>query len=148
MESKWSDRMLDMAKQWSSYSTCLRKHVGAVIFDPESKGIISVGYNDTPINWINCSDGGCYECQGSLSTSLYIQCRCLHAESNAVFLAARRGIAVEDCWIAVTFQPCTSCIKMFVQVGIKAVVLDETVDLISEYLTESYQKPGEDANSV
>ena len=114
--------MLSIAELWKDYSTCLRRHVGAVVFHPKTWAVVSVGYNDTPIGWPDCGDGGCEPCKGSESVSTRLDCNCVHAEANAIYLAARRGQSVEGCWIATTYKTCGSCMKMYRQAGIVYVI--------------------------
>lgn len=123
----WEERMLRIAEQWSEYSTCKRRQVGAVIYDPATKAVLSIGYNDTPIGWVDCGDGGCKVCEGPRAASLMLSCNCIHSEDNAILLAARRGISVEGCFMAITDVPCSSCYKHAVQAGIEAVVVRTTV---------------------
>ena len=139
----WPDRMMEAALLWSKWSTCKRKHVGAAIFVPRTWAVISLGYNDTPTGWKDCGDGGCDVCAGDMATSLYLDCQCLHAEQNAVYLAARYGSSVEGCWIATTHPPCMSCVKMLTQVGITDIVMEKDMDAL-----ESYQTPGDGRTGV
>lgn len=122
MRPRWPQRMLNVAELWSSYSTCKRRKVGAVIYHVKTKAVISIGYNDTPMGAIDCGNGGCPVCEGSISTSLYLDCKCVHAETNAILLAANRGVAVGGCSIAVwthdNIGPCSSCRKHLIQAGI------------------------------
>ena len=118
----WPKRMLAIAELWATYSTCKRRQVGAVVFSPETWAVVSVGYNDTPIAWQDCGDGGCEPCKGSESVSQRLDCNCVHAEANAIFLAARRGQAVGGCWVATTYKTCGACLKMYRQAGIVRVI--------------------------
>lgn len=117
----WNERMLRLAREWSQYSTCVRKQVGAVLFDPTSKALISVGYNDTPIAYPDCGEGGCPTCQEGESVSMNTDCLCVHAEANAVALAARRGTRTEGAHLAVTHKPCNACRKLLIQAGVVVV---------------------------
>jgi len=114
----WPKRFEEMASYWSTYSTCKRKKVGAVIFDPKTKAVVSIGYNDTPIGHKDCGAGGCAPCRGSIGTSLMLDCFCVHAETNALLLAARRGTKTDGCEIATSHPICASCRKHLIQAGI------------------------------
>lgn len=92
-----------------------------MIYHPETKAVISIGYNDTPFGEDDCSDGGCVPCQSDEPVRLKTDCNCVHAEMNAILLAARRGIKVEGCWIAVTYLACPSCLKHMKQAGIERI---------------------------
>lgn len=119
----WPQRFVLVAEVWEQFSTCLHRHVGAAIFQPKSHALMGVGYNDTPIGEIDCAAGGCIPCQNENPTSLRLDCKCVHAEANAVFLNSRHGSpGLEGCWIATTYQSCDSCVKMYRQVGITHMV--------------------------
>jgi len=137
--------MLALAEFWSRYSTCLRRQVGAVIFDPETFAVISVGFNDAPIGAVNCGDGGCPACsEGSVRNRT--DCLCIHGELNAVLLArtdlrglhlaiwnVKNGISVDE------NSPCTNCHKHLVQTGISQVLVGKRVE--GEYLQLRYVAP-------
>ena len=114
----WNQRMLRLAREWSQYSTCVRSQVGAVLFDPDSKAVISIGYNDTAIGRDDCGEGGCVACQGDESARNLDSCLCVHAEANCIALSARRGARTEGAHMAVTRKPCNGCRKLLVQAGV------------------------------
>jgi len=120
----WDERMLLLAEGWAQYSTCKRRQVGAVLFDPETKAVISIGYNDTATGQVDCGDGGCERCDSdAIQVRDYLDCRCVHAEGNALALAAGRGVATKGAWLATTLNPCASCTKILIQAGVTTVVL-------------------------
>jgi dCMP deaminase len=45
-----------------------------------------------------------------------------HAERNAIFSAARRGVILEGATLVCTWVPCADCARAIVQVGIKTFV--------------------------
>ncbi len=45
-----------------------------------------------------------------------------HAECNAIFNAARVGIAMKGCTAYVTGTPCPKCVRAFIQAGITQIV--------------------------
>ena len=129
--------MLALAELWSDWSTCPRRRVGAVIFDPTNYAVISVGYNDTPTGAKDCGDGGCVACdQGSVSGRT--DCLCVHAEMNAILLARTdiRGMHLAV-WNVKDGKPvtknslCIGCLKHRQQAGITAV-------LVGDRETETY----------
>jgi dCMP deaminase len=107
-----------LAEHWAQYSTCIRRQVGAVIYDPDSKTVISIGYNDTPIGEIDCGDGGCRVCEGPDAVRDILACKCIHSESNAIAFAARLGHRTLGHWLVSTFTPCATCRKLMIQAGI------------------------------
>ena len=111
--------MLRLAREWSQYSTCVRSQVGAVLFDPTSKAVISIGYNDTPSDHPDCGEGGCPACaDGETRARDTDACVCVHGEQNCIALAARRGARTEGAHLAVTRKPCNGCRKLLTQAGV------------------------------
>jgi dCMP deaminase len=101
---------------------CTGNRVGAVIV--VDRRIVSTGYNGTPENMPNCSEGGCHRCANRdkyPSGTGYDLCICVHAEQNALLAAARFGIAVEDSTVYSTMRPCFGCTKEMLQAGVKEV---------------------------
>jgi len=111
---------MDIARAVSARADCVGRKVGAVIIMADR--IVSTGYNGTPENVANCSDGACYRCKNRDafgSGNGYDVCICVHAEQNALLNAARFGISVEGGTIYSTVQPCFGCTKELLQAGIR-----------------------------
>lgn len=101
---------------------CTGNRVGAVIV--KDRHIVSTGYNGTPSNMPNCSEGGCHRCahrEQYPSGTGYDLCICVHAEQNALLAAARFGIAVEGSTLYTTMRPCFGCTKELLQARVDAV---------------------------
>ena len=101
---------------------CTGNRVGALIV--LDRRIVSTGYNGTPENMPNCSEGGCHRCANRTqypSGTGYDLCICVHAEQNALLAAARFGIAVESGVLYSTMRPCFGCTKELLQAKISAV---------------------------
>ena len=96
-------------------ATCPRKHVGAVIVDPEHRQV-STGYNGAPPDQPSCDDVGCQMVDNHCV-------RTLHAESNALDYAGTR--LARNCTLYVTVLPCWDCAKRIVGARIARVVYDE-----------------------
>ena len=112
---------MGMARQVATRSTCLRRHVGAVVV--RDKRMLSTGYNGAPRGLRHCDVVGCLREQlGIPSGERQEICRGLHAEQNAIIQAALHGVSIEDSTIYVTIQPCVTCAKMIVNAGILRVV--------------------------
>ncbi len=110
-----------MAALAASRSTCLRRHVGAVIV--KERMVLSTGYNDTPRGLPNCGDGGCARCASGVASGTALDtCLCLHAEQNSVIQAAYHGVAIVGATIYTTHQPCLTCAKIIVNAGIRRIV--------------------------
>ena len=102
---------------------CLGNRIGALITLDDH--IVSTGYNGTPTNMTNCSEGGCYRCghrEEYPSGTGYDLCICVHAEQNALLAAARFGIAVERGVLYTTMRPCFGCTKELLQAKIRKVL--------------------------
>jgi dCMP deaminase len=113
------DYFMTIAMAVRRRADCSGNRVGAVIV--QDRRIVSTGYNGTPENMPNCSEGGCYRCRERSSYppgAGYDLCICVHAEQNALLAAARFGIAVAGATIYTTMRPCFGCTKEMLQAGV------------------------------
>jgi len=113
---------MEIAMKVRKKADCVGNKVGAVLVREER--IISTGYNGTPENLKNCTDGGCERCARRSefgSGKGYDLCICVHAEQNALLSAARFGISVEGAFVYTTLKPCFNCLKEMVQARIAGV---------------------------
>ena len=133
----WDEYFMKIAEDASTRSNCLRRKVGALIV--KQRNIISTGYNGTPIGVKNCFEGGCPRCQSDVEPGQgYDTCICVHAEANAILLAARHGNVTEGGVLYTTLRPCFSCLKEAVQAGIQEIVF-EGGDAYEGPLEDAYQ---------
>lgn len=133
----WDDYFITIAWVVSSRSSCSRRAVGALIVT--DKRIVSTGYNGTPFGVANCDEGGCPRCASDEPAQAgYDWCLCVHAEQNAIALAARQGTATQGATIYVTLRPCFGCLKEAIQAGIREIVFDQPFDYRPD-LEEAYQ---------
>ena len=102
---------------------CIKEAVGSVIV--KDKRILSTGYNGTPINSINCYNGGCRVCNNSSKIhTIVLSCNCIHAEYSCIIEA---GIsATPGCTLYTTQLPCLWCSKVIIQAMISTVVYVRT----------------------
>ena len=119
----WDEYFMQMAELTSKRSTCLRRHVGAVIV--QDRHVIATGYNGAPRGLKHCEElGGCLREKLKVpSGERHELCRALHAEQNAIIQAAVLGQSVEGGTIYITHQPCAICSKMIVNAGIRNIVV-------------------------
>ncbi len=117
----WDEYFMEITQQVARRSTCMRRHVGAVIV--KDKRILATGYNGAPSGFAHCSETGC------MRESLHIPsgerqeiCRGLHAEQNAIIQAALHGVSVAGADLFCTHQPCITCAKMIINAGINRVI--------------------------
>ena len=120
----WDDYFMEITHLVSKRSTCLRRHVGAVIV--KDKRILCTGYNGAPRGMAHCAETGCLrEKMGVPSGQKQELCRGLHAEQNAIIQAALCGVSIEGAQIYSVTQPCVVCAKMIINAGIKRVVFED-----------------------
>ena len=121
---KWDQRFMELAKNVSSWSSCVRagRQVGAVIV--KDKRILTTGYNGAPSGVKTCKDRGyCLRDKLNIPSGTRAEmCYAIHAEQNAVIQAAKMGISVEGATIYVTHQPCSVCTRILINAGIKRIV--------------------------
>ncbi len=117
----WEDYFLEMAELVSRRSTCLRRKVGAVAV--RDKRILATGYNGAPSGLAHCNDIGCIREKLKIPSGERQElCRGLHAEQNVIIQAVIHKADLKDSIFYVTNQPCVTCTKMLISVGIKEIV--------------------------
>lgn len=128
----WDEYFITIAHQVALRSTCLRRHVGAVLV--KDKRILATGYNGTPRKVAHCEDVGCLrEQQGIESGQRHELCRGIHAEQNAIIQAALYGVAIDGSMLYSTHQPCVLCAKMLMNAGVVEIVFSHAYpDALSE----------------
>ena len=134
----WDEYFLEVAKLVSRRSTCLRRHVGAVLV--KDKKILATGYNGAPAGLSHCIDTGCIRDKMKIpSGQRHELCRGLHAEQNVILQAALYGVGTRDSMLYVTNQPCVICAKMLINAGIKEIVVSNGYpdDLSRKFLKEA-----------
>lgn len=112
----WDEYFMNIAKQVATRATCDRKHVGAVIV--RDRMILATGYNGSIQGLPHCDEVGHDMVDGHCV-------RTIHAETNALVQAARKGISIEGAEIYVTASPCWECFKLLANVGLKKIVYGE-----------------------
>jgi dCMP deaminase len=134
----WDEYFMQMAELAATRSTCLRRHVGAVIV--QDRHVVATGYNGAPRDILHCGErGGCLREKLNVpSGERHELCMGLHAEQNAIIQSATLGQSVEGGTIYVTHQPCVICAKMIINAGIRRIVVKEgypdqlAVDILAE----------------
>jgi dCMP deaminase len=117
----WDTYFMEIAQHVATRSTCLRRKVGAIIV--REKRILATGYNGAPRGLPHCLDVGCIREQLSIpSGERHELCRGIHAEQNAIIQAATSGTSIENADIYSTHYPCSLCIKMILNTGIRRVI--------------------------
>lgn len=116
IRQNWNDYFINIAIQASTRSTCPRKQVGCVIV--KEKAIVATGYNGSLPGEAHCHTHGCF-----LQDNHCI--RTIHAETNAINQAAKNGISLNNAAIYCNVEPCWSCYKNILSVGIKSIFFKE-----------------------
>jgi len=102
-------------------STCLRRHVGAIIV--KDKRILATGYNGAPSGMAHCPEVGCLRERLQIPSGERQElCRGLHGEQNAIIQASLYGFSVEGATLYTTTEPCITCAKMIINAGLRRVV--------------------------
>ena len=114
--NKWDQYFLDVARRTAELSKDRRTKVGAVIVGPQRE-ILSTGYNGFPIGL----DDEKEDRHTAPAKYLYTE----HAERNAIFHGARRGISLRGTALYTTLFPCADCARAIIQVGISCVFFEE-----------------------
>lgn len=124
---------IETAIRLGQESKCVSKKVGAIIV--RDGRIISTGYNGTIPGYDNCNDvfdGDTFDRDEHHRWSKLFE---VHAEQNALMMAAKYGISVNGCVIYTSLQPCNDCLKLIAASGIIAIVYHEKYDK-SDYSDE------------
>lgn len=108
----WDSYFIIMAYLISKRSTCKRLNVGCIL--TKNNRIVSTGYNGH-------IPGAHHD---SLIKDGHEQMT-IHAETNAVTDAAKRGVALEGSIAYVTHYPCINCTKTLISAGIKEIIYAE-----------------------
>ncbi len=120
----WDPYFMEIARVVRKRSTCLRRHVGAVIV--KDRRILATGYNGAPSGIEHCIRTGCLREKLNVpSGERHELCRGIHAEQNAIVQAAYLGVSIAGSTLYCTNQPCILCAKMIINAGIRRVVIEE-----------------------
>lgn len=120
----WDEYFMEIARLAATRSTCLRRHIGAVVV--KDKKILATGYNGAPSGLRHCEEVGCLrEKLGIPSGERHELCRAVHAEQNAIVQAATFGVSIRGATLYSTTQPCIMCSKLIINAHIERVVVAE-----------------------
>ncbi len=134
----WDEYFMKIALLVAERSTCLRRHVGALLV--KDKRIIATGYNGAPSGFAHCGEVGCLRDEMNVpSGERHELCRGLHAEQNAIIQAALYGQDTRDSTLYCTHKPCLLCAKMLINAGVRRVVIadDYPDELAAKFLEQS-----------
>ena len=134
----WDQYFIDITHLVATRSTCMRRHVGALLV--KNRNILATGYNGTPSGIRHCEETGCLRERLKVpSGERHELCRGLHAEQNAIIQAARHGINIDGSTLYCTTMPCIICTKMLINAGISRIVFEGgySDELAQEMVAES-----------
>lgn len=124
MENKQTNintNWMELAKYMSNKSSCVRRHVGAVIV--KDNKLLSYGYNHTPDGIPQCTEKTCIRKVNNIASGTrHEMCLAVHAEQNAILMALKLKKDIQDSTIYVTDSPCIICTKLLINAGIKKVI--------------------------
>lgn len=133
VESIWHSRFINLAKEYSSWSKDPSTQVGAVAIDPNTRRVLSGGYNGFPRGIVDSDER---LNNRDLKHSLVV-----HAEMNLIYNATRSGISLEGSHLYVWGLPvCSECAKGIIQTGVSVVFVAESCVNIKPFWVESWQK--------
>ena len=121
----WDEYFINITKEVAKRATCLRGKIGVVIV--KDKQIIATGYNGSPRGLPHCTEVGC-KIYRTIDESGKEEERCLrtvHGELNAIAQAALRGVSTEGATLYGTYKPCSVCMKLLINAGIKKVICEK-----------------------
>lgn len=116
----------------SQRSTCLRRHVGALIVD--NGHVIATGYNGAPTKMDDCLEKSCLVRNGHCIRSV-------HAEQNALLQTPNLS-SLKNPEIYVTDYPCQICAKSIIQAGIKKIHFVREYNSTDSFVEEIFKKSG------
>lgn len=120
IKEKYIRAIMDMATRFADTSVDERLHVGALIYNPTLRSIISMGVNGTPEGWHT------NKCQDETGVT---KPEVRHAESAALKKLQMSPLGAEGCYMFISHAPCFYCAIDIVEAGIKRV-----------YFVEEYRK--------
>ena len=120
--NKWDKRFMEMTELVSTWSSCIRRQVGAIIV--KDKRILTTGYNGAPSGVSSCKDREkCIRIERNIASGTCQEiCYAVHAEQNAICQAAKLGLSIDGATLYCTHQPCTICARLIINSGITKVV--------------------------
>ena len=120
---EWDEWYHELCIVVAKKSQCLSRQIGAILV--KDKRILATGYNGAPSGLSHCLEIGCLREKNNIpSGERHELCRGLHAEQNAIIQAAYHGISIRGSCLFCTNLPCSICIKMIINAGIKKIIYE------------------------
>jgi len=112
-EIRWAKYFFDLIAVVRTKSKDKHTHIGCIIVGPDNE-VRSTGYNSLP-RGLNDDIAERYERPAKYD---YFE----HSERNAIYNAARAGIATKGCTIYLHVLPCVDCARAIIQCGITRII--------------------------
>ncbi len=113
---KWDLRFLRMAEEYATWSKDPSTQVGCVIVDPNTRRVLSGGYNGFP--------RGIKDTPERLNNRELKYKLIVHAEMNAIYNATASGVPLQGSTLyCVGLPTCSQCALGVIQTGIRRVVI-------------------------
>lgn len=112
-EALWDLRFLRLALSIGNWSKDRSRQIGAIVVG-EGRSILAVGYNGFPRGVSEAADERHHRPEKYLWTE--------HAERNAIYDAAKRGVALDGSTMYLPWYPCADCARAIIQSGIIVLV--------------------------
>lgn len=121
------DHYIEMAEREEEQSKCRKKKVNAVIILTTGEFITAVNYTE------NCDKLGCARKDMKSGENKHL-CRAIHAEQNALAIAARYGMRVDNAQMLINEAPCLWCARLIALSGIKEVVFKRQKNMDTDFI--------------
>lgn len=118
----WDEYFLSVMERVASRATCDRGRNAAIAV--KDNRILATGYVGSPAGLPHCDEAG-HMLRDVLTPDGRRSKHCvrtIHAEQNVICQAAKFGISLNGATIYTKMEPCFTCAKMLVNVGIKRIV--------------------------
>jgi dCMP deaminase len=136
MRKTIDEYFIDILQVIKERSTCIRRSVGAVIV--KDKQIIATGYNGAPAGIEHCinNENGCLRHKLNIPSGQRAElCIGVHAEQNAIIQCAKNGVSCLNATLYCTNKPCSICMKLIINAGIKRVIyIEDYEDTLTDKL--------------
>jgi len=118
----WDEYFMGIVDATAKRATCDRGRTAVVVV--KDKMILTTGYVGSPVGIAHCDEVGhqIKKVTHEDGTESQHCMRTIHAEANAIALAAKKGVAIDGSTLYCKLAPCYNCAKMVINAGIKRVV--------------------------
>jgi len=113
--TSWNKRFIELTDHIATWSKDRSTKCCSVIVDNDND-IVSIGYNGFP-RGVNDNVESRHE-----RPTKYLYCE--HGERNAIYSAARKGVALKGCILYTRWFPCSDCARACIQVGLTEIVCE------------------------